>query len=80
MPTAIRPPKMLSGANAATFSGHSTAISYGPPLAHEPPNDMTVVVTWARSEKLSENRNHEPAEPTIRTSTELRQGAIMVQL
>ena len=32
---------MLSGVSAATASGHSTAGTYGPPVAHAPPMPMT---------------------------------------
>ena len=64
---------MLSGVKATTVSGHWTAISYGPPLAHDPPTAMTAKVDRKRSVKHSEKRNQDAAEPTTRVSAALRQ-------
>ena len=40
-PAARNPPKIDSGVVAMTASGHSTAISYGPPEAQNPPRSIT---------------------------------------
>src|SRR4249920_1670654 len=40
-PAARKPPRIDSGVVAMTASGHSTAISYGPPDAQKPPRSIT---------------------------------------
>ena len=51
---------MLTGVSATTASGHSTAGTNGPPLAHAPPMPMTARIDSHRI--VSENAN--PATPT----------------
>ena len=66
--TAIMPPKMLSGAKTSTASGHGVSMTYGPPVAHEPPSRITRAEVSYSSVKQKVNSSHDTAEPSTRAA------------
>jgi hypothetical protein len=67
-PTPNSIPKSPTGANTTTASGHSVAMTYGPPAAQNPPRPPTTPAVWKNTENEKVKMSHPRKEPAMRAA------------